>query len=97
MAHTVRDWVVEVASSVPATRDEEWDLRFRVKDVGGGGRVSFVEEDGGGGEGKRWMLVGDYEGVLGRGLVVGVRRPVWEVVVEGEVWGVGVDWGVVDG
>ena len=96
MAHTLRDWVVEIASSVPATRDGEWDFRFRVKDVGGGrGRVSLVEEEGGRGEGKRWMLVGD--GEVGTGVVVGVRRPVWEVVVEGEVWGVGVDWGVVDG
>lgn len=94
MAHTLRDWVVEIASSVPVARDGDWDLRFRVKDFGGGGRVSLVEEDGGGGEGKRWMLVGDCGGQVGRGVLVGVRRPVWEVVVEGEVWGVGVDWGV---
>ena len=82
---------------MPAVGDGEWDLRFRVKDVGAGGRVLLVQEEGGRGEGegRRWMLVGD--GEVGTGVVVGVRRPVWEVVVQGEVWGVGVDWGVVDG
>jgi len=30
------------------------------------------------------------------GKVVGIKGPVWEVVVEGEKWGVGVDWKVLE-
>lgn len=29
------------------------------------------------------------------GRVVGVKGPVWEVVIEGERWGVGVEWKVL--
>ena len=29
------------------------------------------------------------------GKTVGIKGPVWEVVVEGEKWGVGVDWKVL--
>jgi hypothetical protein len=29
------------------------------------------------------------------GKIIGIKRPVWEVVVEGEKWGVGVDWKVL--
>ena len=29
------------------------------------------------------------------GKTVGIKSPVWEVVVEGEKWGVGVDWTVL--
>ncbi|ORY13993.1 hypothetical protein BCR34DRAFT_534725 [Clohesyomyces aquaticus] len=32
---------------------------------------------------------------LGRGNMVGIRAPVWDVVIEGEKWIVGVDWGVL--
>lgn len=105
MASLVRDWVVEIAGSTPATRDGEWDLRFRVGEIGGGERVSLVEEAGGGDDGigaeegkRRWMLAaGNGNGEVRRGMMVGIRRPVWEVEVEGGMWGVGVDWGVLDG
>jgi hypothetical protein len=29
------------------------------------------------------------------GKTVGIKRPVWEVLIEGEKWGVGVDWKVL--
>lgn len=29
------------------------------------------------------------------GKVVGIKRPLWEIVIEGEKWGVGVDWKVL--
>lgn len=31
------------------------------------------------------------------GKTVGIKSPVWEVVIEGEKWGVGVDWTVLGG
>lgn len=30
------------------------------------------------------------------GRTVGIKGPVWEIVVEGEKWGVGVEWKVLD-
>lgn len=29
------------------------------------------------------------------GRVIGIKGPIWEVVIEGEKWGVGVDWKVL--
>ncbi|KAL8774593.1 MAG: hypothetical protein Q9209_000966 [Squamulea sp. 1 TL-2023] len=99
MAATVRDWVVDVAANVPATKAGEWDMRFRVGEVRGGERVTLVEEmepSKEREERKRWMLVGN-NGQVSRGVMVGIRRPVWDVDVQGETWGVGVDWGLLDG
>ncbi|KAM3075072.1 hypothetical protein ACMFMG_007471 [Clarireedia jacksonii] len=49
------------------------------------------------------ILAGEVAGVglqRGKGVevgkVVGIKGPVWEVVVEGEKWGVGVDWKVLE-
>jgi hypothetical protein len=30
------------------------------------------------------------------GMTVGIKGPVWEIIIEGEKWGVGVDWMVID-
>ncbi|KAL8859054.1 MAG: hypothetical protein Q9178_004535 [Gyalolechia marmorata] len=102
MAHTVRDWVIDIAASIPATTDSEWDLRFKVGEARSGERVSLVEEARNGGEeGRRWMFVGMGDNHSHRevrtGVMVGIRRPVWDVDVGGEGWVVGVDWGVLDG
>lgn len=56
-----------------------------------------------GGEGTvRVMLAGEGSGTglqrgkeVDVGRVVGIKGPVWEIVVEGEKWGVGVDWKVL--
>ncbi|KAL8801264.1 MAG: hypothetical protein Q9182_004571 [Xanthomendoza sp. 2 TL-2023] len=100
MAATVRDWVVDVAANTPFTKEGgDWDLRIRAGEVKAGERVTLVHEAG---EGKRWILAGPGQTqsrgqVAKAGMVVGVRRPVWDVHVRGEKWGVGVDWGVLDG
>lgn len=57
------------------------------------------EEEGG----KGWVLVGPGTGAGGvaggedvrKGDVVGVKRPVWEMEVAGELWTVGVEWAVL--
>ena len=49
----------------------------------------------GGKEGRGWVLVGSGDVKVGR--VVGMREPVWDVEVGGEMWRVGVEWGIVDG
>jgi len=50
----------------------------------------------------RVMLAGEGQGtglqrgsVLEKGKMVGIKGPVWEVVIEGMKWGVGVDWKVL--
>lgn len=61
----------------------------RGAEVGGGRGM----QRGGRGE-EKWVLVGGRGGVRVGG-VVGVGRPVWEVEVGGEAWGVGVEWKVL--
>ncbi|KAL8727478.1 MAG: hypothetical protein Q9166_006002 [cf. Caloplaca sp. 2 TL-2023] len=102
LAATVRDWVVDLAASTPATKEGQWDMRLRVGEVRCGERVTLVvEEEEENGEDrersrKSWMLVGG-SGEVRKGMVVGIRRPVWDVDVQGPVWRVGVDWGILDG
>jgi hypothetical protein len=70
-----------------------------------GRQVHFI-----GGEGEmvdavgevRVMLAGEGQGsglqkgiLLERGKTVGIKGPVWEVLVEGVKWGVGVEWKVL--
>lgn len=69
-------------------------IREQVDDVDGG-----IEQKG---EGKGWLLVGPGTGagtgvavgggILRGGDVVGVKRPVWEMEVAGELWTVVVEW-----
>lgn len=62
------------------------------EEMGVGGGIEDEER------GKRWMLVaGNSNREIRKGTMVGIRRPVWEVEVKGVVWGVGVDWGILDG
>jgi len=73
-------------------------VRMRVLDVwadGGDGSLVIVRGRNGGGEERKWMLLGS--GGRGEevhiGVVVVVRVPLWEVEVRGERCGVGVGGG----
>ncbi len=122
LAVEVRDWLVNIESTIPSKeawkKDDEWLVRIMVDDVSGGGaesqarmmmvrgrQVHFI-----GGEGElvdavgevRVMLAGEGQGsglqkgiLLERGKTVGIKGPVWEVLVEGVKWGVGVEWKVL--
>ena len=82
-------------------------VRVRIEDVRGGkggcGTVLGSREGGGGGGEVKMLLSerGPGEGLkraedVERGRIVGVRRPVWEVELDGgERWGVGAGWSVV--
>lgn len=72
-------------------------VREQVDDVDG------EKEEGG--EGNGWVLIGPGSragtgvavggGSVSKGDVVGVKRPVWEMKVAGELWTVGVEWAVL--
>ena len=104
LAATCRDWVLS-ASQLGAPKRRfgggreredgaaEWAARVRVQEVRLGEGMVLVRSA----MGERWMLIGGHrtgEG-LRRGGVVGVKRPVWEVEIDGETWGVGVEWSLL--
>ena len=87
--------------------NEEWDLRLIVEEArkldGLGNGVVLVrtkERDDSGHGHKSWMLMGNrkqddsLEG-LAHGRLVGIRRPVWDVSVGEELWGVAVEWSAI--
>lgn len=92
-------------------RDDPWAVRVLVDEVGGGGRAGMVVVRGRqvypdgivhSSEAVRVLLAGDGAATgLQRGSkvevgkTVGIKSPVWEVMLEGEKWGVGVDWKVL--
>lgn len=101
LAATCREWVLSAAQLGAGVRraegaglgggeEAEWAARVEVVEVGGGEGMLLVR---GAEAGERWMLLGG--GSVAKGKVVGVKRPVWEVEVQGEVWGVGVEWRVL--
>ncbi|MCJ1398711.1 hypothetical protein MMC11_001912 [Xylographa trunciseda] len=107
LAATCRDWVLSASQWGAQTRrledgrqgncmEVEWAARVRVQEVRHGEGMALLR---GSVTGERWMLIGgDRSGGadLRRGGVVGVKRPLWEVEVGGEVWGVGVEWSVLE-
>lgn len=122
LAAEVRDWLVNIESSIPARevgrRGDEWLVRVLVDEFSGGGAESQarmttirgrqVHSMSGEGEmvdtaGKvRVMLAGEGQSTglqkgsnVGVGKTIGIKGPVWEVVIEGEKWAVGVDWKVL--
>ncbi|GAB7358840.1 hypothetical protein MBLNU230_g4063t1 [Neophaeotheca triangularis] len=104
LAATLQQWVVETGQGAAQNRrgqgylrGEEFVLKVRVEWVGGGSVVRFVRGLDGEGKGVRlWLPALERSGeVLERGVVVGVRAPVWEVKVEGGDWVVGADWRVL--
>jgi hypothetical protein len=120
LAAEVRDWLVNIESSIPpsstAKKDGAWRLRLMVDEISGGGRTGFTLVRG------RQVLSGDVDTMIDSlgivsvilagegtsaglqrsskvevGKTVGIKSPVWEVVIEGEKCGVGVDWTVLGG
>lgn len=120
LAAEVRDWLVNIDSSIPpsgtAKKDGAWRLRLMVDEISGGGRTGFTLVRG------QQVLSGDVDTMIDSlgivsvilagegtstglqrsskvevGKTVGIKSPVWEVVIEGEKWGVGVDWTVLGG
>ena len=119
LAAEVRDWLVNIESSMPSSSTTEsgspWLVRLMVDETSGSGRAGFTLARG------RQVLSDDMDTIIdslgivsiilagegtgtglqknskvGVGKLVGIKSPVWEVVIEGEKWGVGVDWTVLD-
>ncbi|MCJ1438119.1 hypothetical protein MMC27_007506 [Xylographa pallens] len=100
LAATCRDWVLSASQLGAPTRrfeggreGDDGAARVRVQEVRLGEGMVLVRSA----MGERWMLIGGHRNGEGlrRGGVVGVKRPVWEVEVDGETWGVGVDWSLL--
>ncbi|MCJ1287852.1 hypothetical protein MMC26_007204 [Xylographa opegraphella] len=101
LAATCRDWVLSASQlgtrmrKIESGDDGEAELaaRVRVQEVRHGQGMVLVRS----GKGERWMLIGGHRTGAGlrEGEVVGVKRPVWEVEVDGETWGVGVEWALL--
>lgn len=108
LAAEVRDWLVNLESAIPQKKDEPWVVRIVVDEVSGGGRAGMtlikgqqkqpdgtVDNPGV----VKVILAGEGAGsglqrgsMVEAGKTVGIKGPVWEVLLEGEKWGVGVDW-----
>ena len=103
IAGTVRDWLVDIAST-SASR-QQWAQEIKLGDVKPGRRTVLAEEEEVDGEDrkelkeeerKKWVLVAEGRGrELANGDVAGVKKPLWDVDVQGEKWWVGVEWGVL--
>ncbi|KAF7861517.1 hypothetical protein EAF04_008080 [Stromatinia cepivora] len=124
LAAEVRDWLINIDSSVSSSshntniqrtknKDREWIVKIKVEEISGGGREmrlvrgkqvrdldgeEVLDELGD----VRVMLAGEGAGIgLQRGRevqvggIVGIKGPVWEIVVDGVKWGVGVEWKVL--
>ena len=98
LAATAFEWVLEASqTSYNNTRSrsiestEAWDIEIAVDEFRKSERMLLVRERG---TGRGWLLTGG--GANGEdlinGCVIGIRKPVWEVNVEGEIWVVGVEW-----
>jgi len=122
LAAEVRDWLVNIEGTIPATKkkgDDEWLVRIVVEEVSGSSRAGMTlirgrqihgfQSDGEGGGGEMVGRAGEVKVILAGegagtglqkgsrvevGICVGIKGPVWEVVIDGERWGVGVDWKV---
>lgn len=92
-------------------KDDPWVVRIFIDEVSGGARAGMTLVKGrqvqngevvGHFGPVRVMLAGEGVGNgVQKGLkaevgkVVGIKGPVWEVLIEGEKWGVGVEWKVL--
>ncbi len=120
LAAEVRDWLLNIESSIPARelgrRGDGWLVMVFVDEFSSGRAESQarmitirgrqVHSMGGemvdtAGE-VRVMLAGEGQATglqkgskVEVGKTIGIKGPVWEVVIEGEKWGVGVDWKVL--
>lgn len=118
LAAEVRNWLVNLESSIPSSSTmrsgNSWRMKLMIDEVSGGGRAGFTLVKG------RQVLPDHVDAMIdslgtvnvvlaGEGTItglqersnvevgraVGIKSPVWEVVIEGETWGVGVDWTVL--
>ncbi|KAG9242613.1 hypothetical protein BJ878DRAFT_577270 [Calycina marina] len=109
LAAEVREWLmnIEISGAVNAAqkKDDVWLVTLVVEDISGDSRncMTMVKGDpGNGGPSMQVLLAGESEGIgLQRGArvqvgrTVGIKGPVWDVEIDGEKWGVGVDWKVL--
>jgi hypothetical protein len=102
---------LESAIPVQRAGNDPWIVRLLVDEVGGGGRAGMTIVRGrqihsdvmvDNLELVKVILAGDGTGtglqrgsVVETGKTVGIKGPLWEVVLEGEKWGVGVNWRVL--
>jgi len=80
-------------------------VKLVIEEVSGGSKAGMTMLMGRQGEGSpvmRVLLAGEGEGTgLQRGAKaevgrkVGIKGPIWDVMIDGEKWGVGVDWKVL--
>lgn len=92
-------------------RDDPWVVRVEVDEVSGGGRAGIAMVKGRQMHSDgivdnlrivKVILAGEGAGsglqrgsMVEAGKTVGIKGPVWEIVLEGEKWGVGVDWKIL--
>lgn len=92
-------------------RDVPWVVRVEVDEVSGGGRagIAMVKGRQMHSDGMinslrtiKVILAGEGAGnglqrgsMVEAGKTIGIKAPVWEIVLEGEKWGVGVEWKVL--
>jgi len=99
------------AATAQRARDDPWVVKISVDEFSGGGRTGMtlvrgrqIHSDGMDDNlgVVKVILAGEGAGsglqrgsMVEAGKTVGIKGPVWEVVLEGEKWGVGVDWKVL--
>ena len=99
-------WLVRGEGEERGTREREGGREGEGEGEGEGSGDGDGEGEGEGegegkgkGKGKGWVLMRDGNGggreEVRTGAVVGVKRPVWDVKVQGVVWRVGVEWRVL--
>ena len=104
LASQVQSWVIEAGqSAVQSRRQLGWGrrgaegnegllARVAVRKVSGYGMGPWLVE---GRDGEGMLLVRNERETVEEGMAIGVKAPVWEVVVDGGGWRVGVDWKVL--
>lgn len=104
MAATLQQWVVERGQEAMASRrgqgylqGEDHVLQVEVADVNGTGPLLVSGRSEAGRDLRVLLAVDAKKGSveLRRGCRVGIRAPTWDIEVDGQSWGVGVDWKVL--
>ena len=107
MAATGQQWVIETGQAAAQSRQgqgylngEDYVLRAKVESCTGNGPTT-VHATLPSGDDIHLLLAAYHSGNAAQtaevieGCVVGIRAPIWEIMLEGRVWTVGVDWKVV--
>jgi hypothetical protein len=109
LAAEVRDWLVNFDSALPATSaqkkgNDPWLVRVLVEEMSGDGGdgMTLVRGQQVLSSEMRVILAGEGQHLgLQKGVVVtvgktvGIQGPIWEVVLDGVKWSVGLDWKVL--